>query len=285
MNSKNRKIILLIVAALVVAISGSVALYFYLVPQKVTVYVFKYNVSAGEIITEDMLIAVQADADIYVAGVETDISDRFVTGENIDNILKSGDSLRMDVTAGMPLTLSLLSTSGGTSIEMTMNPEKIAVTVPINDVTGVTYDLKNGSRVNVYVTGAFTDGTISTLLLFENMRVLSTNQHNGSLSSVTLEVSIEESLKLVYYTTVGSIYLGLIDSTGYEYSNTDNPSYSPTSNNNYIDTYEQYQEPTTENPINTTTEPITEITPDTTNEVIIDETTEASIVTPENEGQ
>lgn len=268
MNSKNRKIILILLAALIIAIVGGIALYYYLVPQKTTIYVFRENVQAGERVTSDMLIPVQADSEIFVAGASVSASDRFVTGENIDAILKSGDSLRMDVTSGMPLTLSLLTTSGGSSIEMNMNPQKIAITVPINSITGITGELKAGSRVNVYVTGAYSENGLTTLLLFENMRVLNTGFKNNELHSVTLETTIEESLKLIYYTNTGTIYLGLIDSTGYEYSNTPNetPSYVPNSTSNYVDPYAEQGKTvsdTTENPSDTTIES----TPQTTEEI------------------
>jgi len=262
MNTKNRKIILILIAAVLTAIAGSICLYHYLVPQKTTIYVFKENVKAGDVINEKMLIPVQADSTIFVAGANTNASERFVTGDNIDAVLKSRDSLRMDVTAGTPLTLALLTTTGGSSVEMNMNPEKIAITIPVSSVTGITNELKNGSRVNVYVTGTF-DDTYSTMLLFENMRILNVNKSNESLSSVTLETSIEESLKLIYYTTSGSIYLGLIDSSGYEYSNINMPSYSRSNTDSYYYGESMENMPETDTTENTT-ENVTDETEKTT---------------------
>lgn len=237
MNNKNRKIILILIAAFIVAVIGGIALYCYLVPKKTTVYVFKTNAKAGDVVTEDMLTAVQADSEIFVAGASAETSTQFVTGESIIAVLKSGDSLRMDVSAGMPLTLSLLTANGGSTVEMNMDPTKIAITIPVTGITGVTNDLKSGSRVNIYVTGADDSGNYNTTLAFQSMRILTvTKDNNGALVSATIETSVEESLKLVYYSSSYNIYLGLIDSTGYEYPTMETPSFAPNATNNYIDT-------------------------------------------------
>lgn len=50
---------------------------------------------------------------------------------------------------------------------------------------------------------------------------------NGELSSATIEVSTDESLKLVYAANTSSIYFGLVDSSGYEYTEEKTPSYAP----------------------------------------------------------
>ena len=225
MNAKNKKIIMILLTALVIAVIGGIALYMYLVPQKTTVYVFNDNYQAGTALTEKMLTPVQADSKIVVAGKNSNTSSRFVTGADIKAVLNSGDSLRMDVAEGMPLTLSILSVTGGSSVEMNMDPAKIAVTVPVTSITGVTKDLKEGSRVNIYTTGGDANGTT---LLFQNMRVLSVEKDsNGELSSATIEESTDESLKLVYAANTSSIYFGLVDSSGYEYTEEKTPSYAP----------------------------------------------------------
>lgn len=223
MNKKNRKILAILIVAFVIAFIGGVATYMYLAPQKTTVYVFKDNYEAGEVISEDMLTAIQCDSNIIVAGNNAATSSRFVTGKDIDAVLKTGDSLRMDVAAGMPLTISLLSVNGGSSVEMQMDPSKIAVTVPLTSITGVTPDLKAGSKVNIYATS----GGNGTVLLFQNMRVLNVqNDNDGNLSSATIETDATQSLKLIYAVQNSSVYFGLVDSSGYEYVDGE-PSYTP----------------------------------------------------------
>ena len=198
--------------AILVAVVAAVALYLYLTPQKTTVYVFKDNFEAGELLTEEMLTPIQADSSIVVAGNKTDTASRFVTGGDIQTVLNTGDSLRMDVAEGMPLTLSMLSVNGGSSVEMNMDPSKIAVTVPVTAITGVTNDLKEGSRVNIYATGVNENG--GTTLLFQNMRVLTVQKDaNGGLSSATIEVDANQSLKLIYAANYSSIYFGPVSYT------------------------------------------------------------------------
>ena len=223
-NNKSKNIIIILVVAILCAVVSGTMLFTYLQPQKTTVYVFKDNYSAGDVLTSDMLTAIQCDSSIVVAGAEADTSSRFVTGADITSVLNTGDSLRMDVSEGMPLTLSMLSVSGGSSVEMNMDPSKIAVTVAADNVSGVTPELKEGSRVNVYATGVDADGTT---LLFQGMRVLAVNTGTNGLTSLTLECTADESLKLVYAANYASLYFGLIDSTGYEYTQVAEPSYVP----------------------------------------------------------
>lgn len=96
------------------------------------------------------------------------------------------------------------------AVQNMMNDKKVAVTVPVTSVSGVTKDLKEGSRVNIYASDYSSDGTGGTTLIFTNMRVLSVEKDNdGDLCAVTIEVSTEESLKLVEATTHSKLYFGL----------------------------------------------------------------------------
>lgn len=222
MNKKNKRILFILALAVIMTVVAGSSLYAYLYPQKVAIYVFNDNYSAGEPLTEDMLTTIQCDSKILVEGKESDISSRFVTTAEIDDILKQGDSLRMDVTSGMPLAISLLSANGGSSVEMNMDPSKIAISVQADNITGVTPEMKDGTRVNVYTTTAN-----GTNLLFQNIRALTVNRDNaGDISSVTLEVSKDESLKLIYATQNASIQFGLVDANGYKASK-DNLVYRP----------------------------------------------------------
>lgn len=54
---------------------------------------------------------------------------------------------------------------------------------------------------------------------------------SATLSSATIEVDVDQSLKLVYAANYSTIYLGLVDSTGYEATDNAEPSYVPDSNN------------------------------------------------------
>ena len=211
MQSKNKKIVTVLFLALILSVIGAFFLYNYLKPQKTTVYVFNNNYDTGTIINANMLTAVQCDSHILVAGAKSNTNNQFVTGKNLQDVLNTGDTLRMDVSSGMPLTTSMLSVNGGTSIEMSMDPSKIAVAIPVNNATGVSNGLREGSRVNVYSvteTGA--------KLVLQNMRVLAIKS-GDEIQNVTIEVTADESLRLIYYIANSTIYLGLVDNGGYEY--------------------------------------------------------------------
>lgn len=219
LKSKNGKILLILIIAIATAALGGFSLYTYLTPQKTTVYVFKDNYEAGTNVTEEMLTPVSCDSNILVAGTEADVNAVFVTGANVQEVLKSGDALRVDVAEGMPLTQSLLSIAGGSEIEQVMDPSKIAVSIPLDSITGVTETLQPGSRVNIYATGL--EGN-ETQLLMENMRILSVRTDgNGGITSATVEVNQNESLKLIYAATNASLYFGLVNSSGYQASATE----------------------------------------------------------------
>ena len=172
----------------------------------------------------DKLQTVTADASIMAGGRQESISGRFVTSAEIRSVLGQTNVLRMDVAAGMPLTYSMLSVTGGSTVENYMDPSKIAVTAAVNGITGVTDDLKPGSRVNVYVAG-INDAGIT--LFLQNMRILSANTSGGSLISATFECDQNQALKLIYAATYSSIYLGLVDQNGYQYTEETEPSYVP----------------------------------------------------------
>ena len=212
---KNYKILIVLILAVVLAIIASMFIVSYLTPRRATIYVFKSAYPIGTQITSDMLIPIQVDSGMIVAGRNTNINERMVTSNDIRALLESGDSLKVSVGEGTPLMRSLLSISGGNSIMMSMSPSSVAVTINVDNTTGITQELYSGAAVNVFVT-AYSG---NTFLLFENMRVLDIhrNQNNGSLTSVTLEVTNEEAVKLINSSRNGAIHLGLINPSGYQY--------------------------------------------------------------------
>lgn len=174
----------------------------------------------------------------------------------------------MDVTEGMPLTTGMLSVSGGSKVEMSMKSDAIAVTVPVNEYTGITNDLKEGARVNIY---ANLDSTVA--LIQQNKRVLEVFKSNdGVITGVAVEENIQESMELIYAVTNGSIYLGLVDSTGYQASEGAAPTYSPYS--------ESYSEIPMETEVQTEAEPETETEPETESEPATETEAVPEVFTP-----
>lgn len=218
MKTKNKRILVILFFTLVFCVTAGVLLYRYLTPMQTTIYVFRDNYKAGTIVSNDILVPTQVDSKIAVAGAETDVSTWFVTGNNKHELIEiKENALRMDVAKGMPLTQSMLSIDGGSYIEMTMDDKKVAVTVPVTSISGVTKDLKEGSRVNIYSTGYTNSGTTGTTLIFSNMRILTVDRDSdGDLISATIEVSTEESLKLVEAATYSELYFGLVNGSSYQ---------------------------------------------------------------------
>lgn len=151
MNSKNRKILIILIIAILVAAAGGVSLYLYLTPQKTTVYVFNSNYESGTALTEKMLTPIRCDSKIVTAGKTADVKSRFITGSELTEVLNSGDHLRMDVAEGMPLTRSELFVNGGSDIEKNIHAGMIAVTIPLDSVTGAADGIREWSRCGILV--------------------------------------------------------------------------------------------------------------------------------------
>lgn len=218
---RNKKIIFVILAAIVACIVATYGLYGILTPQRTTIYAFNDNYSAGTLVTAKMLTPIEIDRNLVVNSTQMSVGDYFVTEANYKSVLTSAGVLRTDVHTGNALMTSMLTTTGGNAIEMTMRQNAVAVTVGANMVTAVTQELSAGSRVNVYA--SYDD---STTLLLENIRILSVGRESGVINSVTLEVDIAQSLQLIHAYTYGSIHLGLIDASGYQASNQKMPTYN-----------------------------------------------------------
>ena len=215
---KNKKAIIILCIAIVCAIISGVGLYSFLVPQRATIYVYKGNYEAGTTLTSDMLTPMQVDARIVSNGANKSTDSYYITSSTINDVLKKGNKLKTNVVKGMPVIPQQLSVEGGNALEYVMKPESIAVTIPVNSNTGITNDLKAGSRVNIYTCHKANSGGQQTQLLFQNMKVLAVYKSDGQITSVTIEVNHSESLKLIYATTYEIVYLGLVNESGYQSS-------------------------------------------------------------------
>ncbi len=212
---KNKKIVIVLVIALACLIAASALLVGFLRPMRTTFYVFKDSYKAGTTITGNMLTPVQADARLIIAGGKSSADIYFVTAKNLADSVKSGDVLRTDVAKGEAFMTTHVAANGGNEVEVKLSPNKVAVTIPVSNITGITADLKSESHVNVYA-------TISgkgTELMLENIRVLSVSKDEEGLelAGVTLELSKDQAVVVVDIVNNGMVYLALINPDGYIY--------------------------------------------------------------------
>lgn len=220
-NSRSKKILLVLLAALICAAIAGYGVFRMLTPQRTTVYIFNDTYAAGTQVVENMLTPIEVDSSVVVASGKASTGDYLITSANYENVITSAGTLRNDVYKGNMFTSAMLTTTGGNRIEMVMKKNAVAVTIGANSVTGVTSGLSYGSRVNVYA-----NYNESTVLILQNIRVLGVAFENGSLASVTLEVETADSLKLIHAYNYGVIHLGLVDATGYQYTQKNNPTYN-----------------------------------------------------------
>lgn len=204
---------LLSISALLACMLTVYLIYKTLSPARDTMFIFNASYPAGQQITADMLNPLQVDSTIIEAGKKESLENRFITPEEYATVISSGDSLRIDVSEGMPLTTSMLSVTGGTSVEMNMTSTAIAVTVPVDSYSGITDELKAGAHVNVY---SSIDSKVQ--MIQQNKRVLEVykDSDSGFINGVSIEETAEESMELIYATTYGQVYLGLVNPTGYQ---------------------------------------------------------------------
>ena len=214
---RNKKTIIILIVAICCSIIAGIGIYSYLLPQKTTIYVYKQDYEAGTLLTSEMLTSMQVDSQIIVNGASQATDSYYITSATINHVLKQGNTIKTNVSKGTSVIPQQLSVTGGNALEHAMKSDSIAVTVPVNATTGITNDLKAGSRVNVYTSQTSNNGLPETTLLFQNMKVLAIYKTNdGVLTGVSLEVDQSESLKLIYATTYETVYLGLVNENGYQ---------------------------------------------------------------------
>ena len=114
---------------------------------------------------------------------------------------------------------------------MCIHTGMIAVTIPMDSVTGTAEGIREGSHVNIYATGY--QGADGTTLLFQNVSVIAVEKNSaGVLTSATVEVNTDQSLKLIYAQNNSTLNLAVVDSAGYEYTEQDEPTYTGTAKAN-----------------------------------------------------
>ncbi len=208
---KNTKILIILFAAVIFAVGAGYGVLTAINSQKTKIYIFNADYKAGTQVNTSMFTPMEVDKNIVIEGKKGSLSTAFVTSSEYDQIIKTGDSLRTDVSKGIYLTSALLTQKGGNEIENTMTSTAIAVTVSVNSITGVTNELSAGSYVNLTaITGASTT-------TYQKMRILDVQKaSDGTITAVTVECDFETQQAIEEASNSGYIHLGLVNSNGYQ---------------------------------------------------------------------
>lgn len=215
--SKNKKIVIVLVIAVIAAILAGFGTFSLIVSQKTTIYTFNASYKAGTAITSSMLTPIQVDKRIVSEGASNDLSTVFVTAKNIENVLSSNDTLRNSVANGTILTPALLTQKGGNDIENSMKSDAVCITIGVNNITGITNDLNSGSYVNI---NCVSDNKCTTI---ECQRIIDVfKDDSGVIQTVTIECDYATQQALAIASANGKIHLALVNASGYQYNTSTN---------------------------------------------------------------
>lgn len=203
--SKNKKVVFLLIMAIIFSMAASFGVYKYCESQKGIVYIFNANYSAGEKINKEMFTGIKVDEQIINAGKSGTIASYYITGEDFEKVINANEYLLNDVSKGEAFVFTDLAVTSGNAIERKLTNGEVAVTIPISGVALVTDDLRVGSTVNVYITNS-----TSTELVFENMKIAALTKKNGNISNVTFLLSENDATQMIHIANNNTLYFGLV---------------------------------------------------------------------------
>lgn len=222
MKSKFATLIIAIILGLIA--TGSTALYIKKINQSALageqlkkIYIAKKAIPKGE-----KLIDLISRKEIKLEAIPS----RYAA----ENTLSSKDEfdglvLTSDLSKGEQITSSIVDKPSQAELAFQIPKDKIAISIPVDEVVGVSGNLKKGDRVNVIATFSPGEGGKDiTRTLLRNILVLSSSEEvaiknqiksspqKGSKSNntVNLAVSQVESEKLIFAEEKGHVWLALL---------------------------------------------------------------------------
>lgn len=213
-----RTILFVIIALALVAAAGTYEL---LSASKTVIYVFNDDFKAGNEITQNMLVSTEADTSFVNHFDEVSGGKGYVTSNTIGEVV--GSYLAQDVSKGSPLYKSATSKYAGTTAEVKLEDSKVAMTVPVDNISVGGPDARSGSYVNVYA-GFSQNNVITEELLLEKIKVLdivytqlkNDNTNAPVIEGATLEVKAEDTVRLAKAIQFGTIRLGIVKADTYQ---------------------------------------------------------------------
>ena len=176
----------------------------------VTVVAAKTAIAENTVITEAMLQTVNLPASSVTSGMLQSLSDAI------------GKVSPYPIVAGEYLYSAKLYAKGNNStagLSYSLPDNTRAVSLRVDDLSGVGYFIQAGDSVDI--TAVYTDLTKTpnityTSVILENIKVLEIGNKSGASDkgtaeypSVTVEVSPQDALRLIYYSQNGKILLTL----------------------------------------------------------------------------
>ncbi len=225
----DKKGIALLVLALVLASVAGAGMYFYLkgmpiaaaeAPETTPVVVARGDLTFGTTLKAEHLKVVEFPRSSVPSG----------TFSTVDSVLSQ--TTKVFVVGGEPILTSKLSSIGG-GLSVRIPPDKRAMSIKVNEVTGVGGFVLPGDRVDVLVTVDNAAGTRNaiTKTILQDLEVLASgtktetkNNNNVTVQTVTVIVDPDGAEKMALAVDQGSVHLALrnpVDRNLTEASSTD----------------------------------------------------------------
>jgi pilus assembly protein CpaB len=217
----DKKGIALLLVAMVLAVAAGGGIYLYLKsmpvaeaqgPETVSVVVARKDMTFGTTLKDEHLQLVDFPKESVPVG----------SYSNVDTVL--GHTTKVFVVEGEPILASKLSAiGGGLSVRVPTNMR--AMSMNINDVTGVSGFVLPGDRVDVVVTVENVGGSnvAVTKTILQDLEVLAAgvktetkNNHNITVQTVTVLVDPEGAEKLALGVHQGKVHLSLRNPVDHE---------------------------------------------------------------------
>lgn len=216
-----RKILL----CLIVIFGGVIAYlsYQFLGSTKTIMYVFANNYEAGTKITRNMFEEVEVDESIVTNlnyKNQNNGKPCFVTKASLDTIINKGEYLGVDVYQGTPFMTTETASYSVSTVERRLSDYKTAITIPVNNLSGVSPEIQAGARINIYASYS-TESYEVVQLLFQNVKILDVQSTGDSsagytLTGFTIEVDPNDAMKLLHAINNWDIDITLLKSGAYD---------------------------------------------------------------------
>ena len=205
-----------------IVLFGALIAYFtygYLKGEKTNIYLFANDYEAGTTITREMLTTLEVDATMVENLAYSSNSAKYVTDSDLAAIIDAGDTLGTDVYAGTPFMTTQTATIGGSSVERRLGDYMTAITIPVNNISGVSPEISAGAKINIYSSYSTDDYEVEELL-FQNVKILEVqatgDEESGYvLNAITIELQPKDALVLLHSINFRKIDITLLKSGKY----------------------------------------------------------------------